>query len=181
MFFGKDKDITDLEKSTEQGFLNLDLHALMYADLIEDLCAESGLKSDSSTIRVVLLVLFWNAYIFELGRLKDKKSREKLNLFALLQFTTRFKKEFDNYKDYEFEVLLEECTEMMDLVTKYVEPGKGTTMDSYAKATRDFLIRWPENKAFKSTPVFHGLIEHFLLKSFSPIMATILNFNIKYN
>ncbi len=68
----------------------------------------------------------------------------------------------------------------MDLVTKYAEPGKGTTMDGYVKATRDFLIMWPENKAFKSTPVFHGLIEDFLLKSFSQIMASILNFNIKY-
>ena len=102
MFFGRAKDTTELEKSTEQAFLNLDLHAIMYAGLLQDLCNESGLKLSSNDIRIVLIVLFWNAYIFELAHLKDKKTREKINLFGLLQFTTGFKKEFDNYEDYDF-------------------------------------------------------------------------------
>ena len=97
MFFGRAKDATELEKSIEEGFLNLDLHAVMYAGLLQDLCGESGLKLSSNDIRIVLIVLYWSFFAYELGHLKDKKTRDRLNLFALLQFTTRFKKEFDNY------------------------------------------------------------------------------------
>ena len=75
MFFSKKKDTTELENSTKQAFLHLDLHAIMYAGLLQDLCFESGLKLSSSNIRLILILLFWNVYIFELGRLTDKKTR----------------------------------------------------------------------------------------------------------